>query len=161
MAAKHGSHPMFRELSAREVETVLAGNNVGRIGFSFRNTIDIRPLHYVYSKRWLFGRTSPGDKLVTLRHNQWVVFEVDEVRGPFDWESVIVRGTFYRLSNDGSKYDVALYRRCLRQIRKLAPDALTKRDPVSFRTELFGISVDSSTGRSSSSEEPGNKVAGS
>ena len=140
----------FRELSRREIDTILESNHVGRIGFSFHDSVDIRPIHYVYAKGWVFGRTSLSDKLVTLRHNQWVVFEVDLVTGPFDWESVIARGTFYRLQNEGSQYDIALYRRALRNIRKLAPDALMRHDPVGFRTEVFGISIDSVTGRSCS-----------
>jgi nitroimidazol reductase NimA-like FMN-containing flavoprotein (pyridoxamine 5'-phosphate oxidase superfamily) len=143
--------PVFRDLSPKEMNALLARNHVGRIAFSFHDTVDIRPIHYVAARGWLFGRTSPSDKLVTLRHNQWVAFEVDEVSGTFDWQSIVARGTFYRLTPEGSKADVTLYRRGLRQVRKLTPQALTRRDPVSFRTELFGIALDSMTGRACSS----------
>ena len=144
--------PSFREISEQESEKILGRNHIGRMAFSFHDKVDIRPFHYVYADRWLFGRTSPGEKLVTLQHSQWVAFEVDEVAGPFEWASVIAKGTFYRLSPEGSTHDVALYERALRHLRKLMPAALTADDPVSFRTELFGISVDSLTGRSCSTE---------
>jgi nitroimidazol reductase NimA-like FMN-containing flavoprotein (pyridoxamine 5'-phosphate oxidase superfamily) len=144
--------PRFRDLAKKEIEGFLGRNHVGRIAFSFRTRIDIRPLHYVYADGWLFGRTSPSDKLVTLRHNQWVAFEVDEVSGMFDWKSVVAHGTFYRLTPEGSKSDVRLYQRGLRSIRELSPDVLTKRDPVPSRTELFGIALDSMTGRSCSTK---------
>ena len=144
--------PNFRELSGKEMETLIARNHVGRIAFSFHDSVDIRPIHYSAARGWLFGRTSPGDKLVTLRHNQWVAFEVDEIIGPFDWASVVVRGTFYRLTPEGSEFDIKLYKRALRYIRKLSPNALTRNDPVPFRTELFGITIDTMTGRASSTK---------
>ena len=97
LTAESAVTPIFRELSGKEMETLISRNHVGRIAFSFHDTVDIRPIHYSAARGWLFGRTSPGDKLVTLRHNQWVAFEVDEITGPFDWESVVIRGTFYRL----------------------------------------------------------------
>ena len=147
--------PVFRELSRKEMDALIVRNHVGRIAFSFRDAVDIRPIHYVAARGWLFGRTSPGDKLVTLRHNQWVAFEVDEIAGPFDWQSVVAHGTFYRLTPEGSAIDVKLYRRALRRVRTLAPKALRKGDPAPFRTELFGIAVDSMTGRASSTTTQG------
>jgi nitroimidazol reductase NimA-like FMN-containing flavoprotein (pyridoxamine 5'-phosphate oxidase superfamily) len=150
--AESATSPAFRELSPKEMDALLNRNHVGRIAFSFRDAVDIRPIHYVAARGWLFGRTSPGDKLVTLRHNQWVAFEVDEIAGPFDWQSVVIRGTFYRLSTEGTEIDRKLYRRALRYVRKLAPEALAKNDPAPFRTELFGIALDSMTGRASSTK---------
>ena len=145
--------PVFRDLSKEASEALLERNSVGRIAFSFHDSVDIRPIHYVYSGGWLFGRTSAGDKLVTLRHNQWVAFEVDEIQGPLDWQSVVVRGTFYRLEREGNVHDVQLYDRALAAVRSLSPVALTDRDPLAFRTEVFGISIDSLSGRSCSTTE--------
>lgn len=142
--------PVFHDLSRAKSQKLLGRNHIGRIAFSFHDSVDIRPLSYVYTDDWIFGRTSPGDKLVTLRHNQWVAFEVDEIQGMLDWESVLAHGTFYRLEPEGAESDVRLYERALRSIRKLAPKTLTEGDPVPFRTELFGIAVDSISGRSCS-----------
>ncbi len=146
--------PYFRDLSKKEAESVLRRNHVGRLAFSFHDRVDIRPIHYVYVRGWLFGRTSPGPKLVTLRHNQWVAFEVDEVSGTFDWLSVVARGTLYRLENAESEPGLRLYRRAVRAVRTISPDFLTSRDPVPFRTELFGVAVDEMTGRASSTQRP-------
>jgi nitroimidazol reductase NimA-like FMN-containing flavoprotein (pyridoxamine 5'-phosphate oxidase superfamily) len=144
--------PVFRDLTDQECEALLSAGSVGRIAFSYRDTVDIRPIHYVKSDGWLFGRTSDGDKLVTIRHNQWVAFEVDEISGPLDWQSVVVRGTFYELRNDGSIHDKQLYERALKAIRRKSRSALTTRDPLAFRTVLFGVSIDAMTGRSCSSK---------
>ena len=152
LKTRKSSGPTFRDLTREESETLLARNHVGRIAFSFHDSVDIRPIHYVMDDGWLYGRTSPGDMLVTLRHNQWMAFEVDEVKGPLDWKSVVVRGTFYLLRNEGSVHDVRLHEKGLAAIRTLAPDALTDRDQLDFRTEVFGISIDSITGRSCSTK---------
>jgi Predicted flavin-nucleotide-binding protein len=146
------AQPVFRDLSQEESESVLLLNHVGRMAFSFHDIVDIRPIHYVFDDRWLFGRTSPGDKLITLQHHQWIAFEVDEISGPFDWKSVVARGTFRRIEDGGTESDMALYARALRAVKALAPDALTDADRVPFRTEIFGISLDSITGRSCSTK---------
>jgi nitroimidazol reductase NimA-like FMN-containing flavoprotein (pyridoxamine 5'-phosphate oxidase superfamily) len=150
MPRKAPAPPEFRDLSKAESESLLERNHVGRLAFSFHDAVDVRPLHYVFDDGWIFGRTSPSDKLITLRHNQWIAFEVDEISGPFDWESVVVRGTFYRVEDEGSVHDKRLYQRALSSIRKLVPQTLTEKDPTAFRTALFGIHIESMTGRSSS-----------
>jgi uncharacterized protein len=147
------AQPVFRDLTREESESVLLCNHVGRMAFSFRDMVDIRPIHYVFDESWLFGRTSPGDKLIKLQHHQWVAFEVDEISGPFDWKSVVAHGAFRPIEDGGTKSDVALYARAIRAVKTLTPDALTETDPVPFRTEIFGISIDSVTGRTCSTIE--------
>ncbi len=142
--------PEVREMSKKEILDLLRRNAVGRMAFSVRDRVDIRPVHYALRKGWLFGRTSPGEKLWKLDRNRWIAFEVDEIDGPLDWRSAIVRGTFYRLAPEGSIHDLRLYNRALRSIRERAPSTLTEDDPIAGRTEIFGISIDSATGRSSS-----------
>lgn len=151
MPRKPTVNPRFRDMTRRQSEAMLSANHIGRIAYSFQDKVDIRPIHYVYRDGWIFGRTSPGDKLIQMRHNQWVAFEVDKVEGPFDWSSVIAHGSLYPTFEEGSESDHALRDRALTALRDLMPDVLTKKDPVPFRTEVFAIHVDSMTGRSSSS----------
>ncbi len=152
MATHKTAAPVFKDLSARDMKALLNRHHVGRIAFSFRDAVDIRPIHFLLDREWVFGRTSPSDKLTTLRHNQWVAFEVDEITGPLEWKSVVIRGTFYKLKPDGSRHDIELHQRALGVIRALTPDALTDRDAVGFRTELFGIYIDAMSGRSCSTK---------
>src|SRR5687768_400853 len=88
---------VFRELTQSEIEAMLRRNNVARLAFSSRDRVDIQPINYVYERGWLYGRTSDGNKLATLKHNQWVAFEVDEVEGAFQWRSVVIHGSFWIL----------------------------------------------------------------
>lgn len=139
--------PSFRELSAKEATAVLRRNNVGRMAFAFQRRVDIVPIHYVYSGGWVYGRTSLGPKLLTLKHNQWVAFEVDEIEGLFDWRSVVLRGGLYLLEADGPPREVAARRRAIRLLRKLLPETLRADDPVPFRDILFRIHADELRGR--------------
>lgn len=140
----------IRELEPDEVRALLTRNHVGRIAFSLHDRVDIRPIHYVYADNWLYGRTSPSDKLVKLRHNQWVAFEVDEVRGPFDWMSVVAHGSFYHLTEESTPQLLEQRAEALRLLRQFVPETLRETDPVPMRTELFAIAIDRVTGRAAS-----------
>lgn len=142
--------PKFRALSQTECEALLERNHVGRLAFTFHDHVDIEPVHYVYSDGWLHGRTSPGTKVATLLHHPWVAFEIDEVKGLFDWQSVIVHGAVHIPDLDGSPSDRAAHSATLEIIRELVPEALEQDDPTPARHVLFRIHVDEVTGRESS-----------
>lgn len=141
------SRPRFRNLSLAESRALLRRNNVGRMAFAFHRRVDIVPIHYVYSGDWLYGRTSLGPKLITLRHSQWVGFEVDEVEALFQWKSVVVRGGLYLLEADGPPTERAARRRAITLLRSLLPDTLRDSDPVPFRDIIFRIHVEELSGR--------------
>ena len=140
----------IRELEPDEIRALLSRNHVGRIAFSLHDRVDIRPIHYVYADNWLYGRTSPSDKLVKLLHNQWVAFEVDEVKGPFDWRSVVAHGSFYHLTDESTPQLLEQRTEALRLLRSFVPETLRETDPVPLRTELFAIAIDRVTGREAS-----------
>lgn len=139
--------PQFTDLTPAECEEVLSRSHVGRVAFSHGNRVDIEPIGYVYDAGWLFGRTTPGTKLNALEHRPWVAFQVDEVRGWFDWDSVVAHGSFRTLEPEGSEPDIELYERAVARLREVDPAMGTDEDPVPFRTILFAIYVDEKTGR--------------
>jgi nitroimidazol reductase NimA-like FMN-containing flavoprotein (pyridoxamine 5'-phosphate oxidase superfamily) len=138
---------VFRELSRDEIEAMLLRNNVGRIAFSFHDRVDIQPIHYVYERGWLYGRTSEGDKIAALKHNQWVAFEVDEVNDVFDWRSIVIHGSFWILHPRGSPRAEELWAKAAELMARIVPGALTDSDPVGFRQTLFRIAVSDVRGR--------------
>ena len=139
------SAPVIRKLSREECDSILGRNHIGRIAFSYRDQVDIEPLSYVFVDGWIYGRTSLGSKLRVLAHNRWVAFETDEIRGMFDWESVIVKGALYRLDKKGTQSEA--YAAALEILRTHMPYALAADDPMPNRTEVFRIHVDRVTGR--------------
>ncbi|MEP6619627.1 MAG: pyridoxamine 5'-phosphate oxidase family protein [bacterium] len=124
----------------------LARNHVGRIAYSLHEQIDIQPIHYVYDDQWLVGRTQVGSKLAMLSHHPWCAFEVDEVRGLFEWDSVVVHGSFSILDPETASVD--RYTKALSKLRDFIPGALTAGDPTPDRLILFGVHIDTISGRS-------------
>ena len=145
-AAAETARPIVRVLERNEVDRLLRRNQVGRLAFSFRDRVDIAPIHYVYADGWIYGRTAPGTKLLTLAHNPWVAFETDEHDSLFAWRSVVVKGRVYVLGEDAPP---EAYERALARLRALIPETLTADDPTPARTTLFRISLDEVEGRMS------------
>ncbi|MEO5816678.1 MAG: pyridoxamine 5'-phosphate oxidase family protein [Gemmatimonadaceae bacterium] len=141
-----GHDSILAELDDDSARAFLARKHVGRIAYALHDRVDIEPISYSFDAPWILGRTSIGSKLATLAHRPWCAFEVDEVNGPFDWTSVVVKGTFYVLDPESGSPDV--YARALASTRSLVPDAFSPRDPAPHRNVLFGIHVNEITGRS-------------
>ena len=137
----------FRELTAAETDALLERNHVGRIAYSFHDRVDIEPIHYVYADGAFYMRTAPGAKLATLAHVPWVAFEVEEIEGPFDWQSVVAHGTVYVLSDSGSAEARAAYQHALARLRELSPLVLTDDDPVPSRRVLLKLHLSEVSGR--------------
>jgi nitroimidazol reductase NimA-like FMN-containing flavoprotein (pyridoxamine 5'-phosphate oxidase superfamily) len=138
--------PVFAELTHEECVALLQRNVVGRIAFSYRDHVDIEPIHFAYADEWIYGRTSSGSKIRTLAHNRWVAFEADEVRSFFDWDSVVVKGGLYLLEPTGVYAEA--YATAVAAMRRILPELLTEADPAPFRTIVFRIHADLVTGRS-------------
>lgn len=143
--------PSFRAMNREECEQLLDRSHVGRIAFTFHDRVDIEPIHYVFDDGWIHGRTSVGKKLATIAHHRWVAFEVDEVSGLFDWQSVVVKGALYLLEEDSPPGLDDVFARGVELLRALIPETLGPDDPVSFRRSIFRIHCDEMTGRQATS----------
>jgi nitroimidazol reductase NimA-like FMN-containing flavoprotein (pyridoxamine 5'-phosphate oxidase superfamily) len=138
---------VFRDLTDAECRELLARNHVGRVAYQIREQVNIVPLGYVYHGEWLACRTQEGSKVSVLRQSPYVAFEVDEVEGLFDWQSVVVQGSWYEedLPTSGRE-------ETLRALRAVAPEVLTPDDPTPFRDVLFRIHIRDITGRAASTK---------
>jgi nitroimidazol reductase NimA-like FMN-containing flavoprotein (pyridoxamine 5'-phosphate oxidase superfamily) len=139
----------FRDLTFDESHAILERHNVGRIAYPINDGVDIQPIHYVFDDVWVYARTSRGHKFAALANNSLCAFEVDEVRGLFDWESVVIKGKFELLDPLLASQDA--YSRGLELMRALVPDTFTDLDPAPHRSILFRIRTSDMTGRSSRS----------
>ena len=126
--------------------------HVGRLAFALHDAVDVVPLGFRFDKGWIYGRTNPAGKLETLDRNRRVAFEVDEFSGPFEWKSVVIHGSFYLL-DPGSDESVK------KKLQDVFPEALGNSDPVAFRNQFFGISIEQMTGRSAEPSTGERKVA--
>ena len=137
----------FREMERPEIEAMLSRNKVGRLAFAFHDRVDVQPIHYVYERGWLYGRTSEGEKIASLTHNQWVAFEIDEIDDTFDWKSVVIHGSLWILHPRGSPRAEEVWAKAAELVSRVVPGALTEDDPVGFRQILFRIAVSDVRGR--------------
>lgn len=143
------SRPRIQSLDEAACRELLARARIGRLAFSFQDRVDIQPLSFVLDGDWLLGRTGSGEKLSTIRHQRWVAFQVDEVEGPWSWQSTVVRGPFLILAEDASESGRALLDRARKAIRARDPDAFTAQDPTPDRDVVFGIAIQELSGRRS------------
>jgi uncharacterized protein len=151
----HVPDPTFRELDVSEATELLARNHVGRIAYSFHDRVDIEPISYVFADSAIYMRTAPGSKLATLAHAPWVAFEVDEVKGPFDWRSVVAHGTIYPVPDAGSSGAHEAYQVAVQRLREIMPGALSDDDPVPSRRVVLKLHLDTITGREARSSSGG------
>lgn len=138
--------PLIEELTREGSEAILARNQVGRLAYNSHSRVNVVPVHYAYDKGWIYGRTAPGGKLVQILRNRSVAFEVDEHSALFDWRSVVVHGTLYRIDRDASDAE-NVYDKAIKLLQKVLLSTLSNADPVPFRSQLFRIHVAEITGR--------------
>ena len=146
-----GNRPLFYDLTPSEATALLARQHVGRLALTFHDRVDVEPISYVFADGWVWGRTSPGNKLTTVLHHPWVAFEVDEVEGRVDWRSVVVHGTLYFLDPAGGDKNREAYEAGVRHLREIDTSALTSGDATPHRTTLFRIFADEITTRAATS----------
>jgi nitroimidazol reductase NimA-like FMN-containing flavoprotein (pyridoxamine 5'-phosphate oxidase superfamily) len=147
MTKRDTKKPIFGALTDDECRDLLSRNHVGRLAFVRGNHVDIQPVGYVAEGSWLFMRSAEGTKLEALAHTPYVAFEVDEIRSAFDWRSVVAHGTIYMMAEGGPEIDHALFDRAVDALRSFQPSALREDDPTPFRRNVYGLHVDSLTGR--------------
>ena len=141
----------IRDLDRATAEAILARNHVGRLAFNLERQVDIEPIGYVYAGGVINFRTSPGTKLEALRHQYAAAFEVDEIVGPFSWQSVVVHGTVYRVTPEGSAHDRKAYAEAREALERAYPGALGPADPAGFRTVILQLHIGTITGRAAGS----------
>ncbi|MCZ8203585.1 pyridoxamine 5'-phosphate oxidase family protein [Gemmatimonas sp.] len=140
--------PTFAALTTAQCHALLASQQVGRLAFTFRDRVDIEPVHYVFRDDRIWGRTQFGTKVQILAHHPWVAFEVDQVEALFTWQSVVVHGRIEFPDPDGSAQEQARYAAGVAAFRSLVPEAFTPTDPTPDRDLVFMIPVHDLEGRS-------------
>ena len=135
------------------METLLRRHNVGRIAFTDGRRVDIEPVNYVYLEGALYGRSAQGTRMRALTGRPWVAFQIDEIRSPFEWESVVVKGTVYVVEPGAVAPLREQYEKAVQAIRSVLPEAFTPYDPAPSRTILLRLHIDEMEGRASSLTE--------
>jgi nitroimidazol reductase NimA-like FMN-containing flavoprotein (pyridoxamine 5'-phosphate oxidase superfamily) len=143
------TRPTFYDLPEADTRALLTQHHVGRLAYALGGQVDIEPIGYVFAGDWVYCRTEPGTKLTALGRRPWVALEVDDVAGPFDWRSAVVRGTVYQVSDLPA--DATSRAETIAALRRAQPEAFTAEDPVPQRSVLLRIHVREVIGRAARS----------
>ncbi|HEX7940040.1 MAG TPA: pyridoxamine 5'-phosphate oxidase family protein [Gemmatimonadaceae bacterium] len=144
--------PRMQALTARQIDFVLSRNSVARIAFQHDGTVELVPVHYAYLSGAVVGRTSLGTKYLNWLVAREVVVEVEEVLGPFDWRSVIVRGQVRLLRERGTDEERAVFNQAVDALRAVIPGAFSDHDPTPDRRFVFRVEPWAVSGRSSTTK---------
>lgn len=93
---------VIRELSQWECLDTLAGARFGRLACAHDNQPYVVPVYFVLDRptpdvSFLYGFTTPGQKVEWMRANPLVCVEWDEVEGHNQWVSVLAFGRYEEL----------------------------------------------------------------
>lgn len=93
-------------LDQEGIETLLSTALVGRIACCAPGEGDGRPyivpLAYGYDGEAVYAFSSPGRKIVIMRKQPLVSFEVDEATAEDRWHSVVAEGVYEELTTDAA-----------------------------------------------------------
>lgn len=90
---------MIGLLSDEEIETLLRRHRVGRLACSTNDRPYVVPINYVYDGADIYAYSSMGRKVIVMREQPLVCFEVDEIDGSSSWRSVILEGRFEEITD--------------------------------------------------------------
>ncbi|OWK37344.1 pyridoxamine 5'-phosphate oxidase family protein [Fimbriiglobus ruber] len=101
---------MIREISRQECLQVLSGTRLARLACARENQPYIVPVYLVYDEAsgYLYGYTTPGQKVEWMRANPLVCVEVDLVTAYDRWVSIIAFGRYEELPEGPGSDDAML-----------------------------------------------------
>ncbi|OCX53917.1 pyridoxamine 5'-phosphate oxidase [Mucilaginibacter sp. PPCGB 2223] len=94
---------MLGTLDEKQIDDLLTRQVTGRIGCHAGGTTYIVPVNYVYRSPNIFAHSAYGKKIMMMRKNPKVCFQVDEIRNIFNWQSVIAWGQFEEITDISEK----------------------------------------------------------
>lgn len=115
---------MIGKLDEEQIEQILHGEVVGRIGCHDDQQIYVVPVTFAYDGRSIYGHTDEGLKVHLMRAHPNVCFEVDHIENIANWQSVIVWGTYEELQGEeAAQALVLLLKRFLPLVASKSPEA--------------------------------------
>jgi nitroimidazol reductase NimA-like FMN-containing flavoprotein (pyridoxamine 5'-phosphate oxidase superfamily) len=88
---------MIGTLTNEQIEHILRGGLIGRIGCCDGNSVYVVPVTYVFDGEHIYAHSREGLKIQIMRANPVVCFEVDSIETMTNWRCVIVHGEFQEL----------------------------------------------------------------
>lgn len=137
---------MLGELNDRQIEDLLHGEVIARIGCLDGDRVYVVPVTYAYDGTHVWGHSMDGAKLAAMRAHPEVCVEVEHVDDLSNWRSVIAWGTFEECSGDDWQAGMALLVERIMPLLTFPPHQ--KPDPQGPKTGIvYRIKLTSKSGR--------------
>ena len=131
---------MLGKLEPDQIEEMLAGEVLGRLGCHADGRTYVVPITYVYESGEIVGHSTEGLKLQLMRKNPHVCFEVDRMDDLSNWRSVIAWGRFEELTGDDADRAMARLVARLAPLYAVAGPGLTPKDLThQYRAQTQGL----------------------
>ncbi|MBO9729683.1 MAG: pyridoxamine 5'-phosphate oxidase family protein [Chitinophaga sp.] len=95
---------MLGKLSNEEIDQVLSGNVIGRIGCTNNESVYIVPINYAFNDTYIVAHSQEGMKIEMMRKHPEVCFQVDEIVSLTNWRSVIIWGKYEEITDPRERY---------------------------------------------------------
>src|SRR5687767_4324701 len=93
---------LIHELNRAECFALLQRNSVGRLGYARFEQPHIVPIHFSFDadRNYVYGFSTVGEKVDSMRRNPRVCLEVDEIVDKNHWTTVLVVGRYREIHRD-------------------------------------------------------------
>jgi nitroimidazol reductase NimA-like FMN-containing flavoprotein (pyridoxamine 5'-phosphate oxidase superfamily) len=95
---------MIEQLTKEQAQLILSENVFGHIGCNDGFNTYVFPTNYVYDGKYIIGHTQLGTKVMVMRQNKRVCFQVDDIKNFIHWKSVMVLGEYQELHDTRERY---------------------------------------------------------
>ncbi|HWP55631.1 MAG TPA: pyridoxamine 5'-phosphate oxidase family protein [Pyrinomonadaceae bacterium] len=87
------------DMSPAEMHALLQRENFGHLGCARDNRPYVLPMNYAYDGKELYFFTTQGMKTQYIKSNSQVCLQVEEIRDPTHWKSVMIIGQAVELTS--------------------------------------------------------------
>jgi hypothetical protein len=134
---------MIKQMGEREARELLQKEVLARLGCNIDGTPYVLPINYIFEEDHAYVHSLPGLKIDAMRNDPRVCIQVDEIKDPYHWRSVIAWGDFEEISDEQQKEQVLA--QMFRRLPHLTPvESRMAKNPVP--SIVFCIRIDKITG---------------
>lgn len=137
---------MLGELDAAQIEELLHGEVIARLGCISNGRVYVVPVSYVYDGTYVWGHGMEGAKLRAMRAHHEVCVELERVDDLSNWRSVIAWGTFEECHGTDWETGMSLLVDRIMPLLKFPPHQTPDRTGPKHGT-VYRIKLTAKTGR--------------
>jgi hypothetical protein len=86
-----------QEITIEECREALVRAGFGRLACAWENQPYVVPVYFAVDGDHVYSFSTPGQKIDWMRNNPRICLEIDSVKSPNDWTSIVVFGRYEEL----------------------------------------------------------------